>query len=71
MLLQDEAGIYAIYAAMWVVIIIIWLIWILIAYWAYKDAKKRGMDNPIVWFFVVWCIGCIGLIIYLLVRKKK
>ncbi|TFG28862.1 MAG: hypothetical protein EU532_04310 [Promethearchaeota archaeon] len=66
----DEAAYMAAMAAFYIVMVIIWIIWILVAYWAYKDAKKRGMDNPIVWFFVVWCLGCIGLIIYILVRKK-
>ncbi|GEM_PF-1233340 len=44
---------------------------ILLAVWAYKDAQKRNMDNPIIWFLIVFFLGLIGLIIYLVVRPKE
>ncbi|MFX0073573.1 MAG: hypothetical protein ACFFAO_21050 [Candidatus Hermodarchaeota archaeon] len=68
---DEAAAAYTAILMTWIIImVVIWILFLLIAIWAYKDAQKRNMDNPIVWFFVVCCLGCIGLIIYLLVRKK-
>lgn len=58
------AGIYLI---MIVVIIVGFIINILIGIWIYKDAKKRDM-NAAVWLLIVLLTGCIGCIIYLVVR---
>ena len=41
-----------------------------LTYFVYTDAKKRGMDNPALWAVLTFFTGLIGLIIYLLVRKK-
>ncbi len=50
----------------------IWIIiWLLVALWAYKDAKKRGVENPIIWFLLVFFLELIGLIIYIIVRPKQ
>ena len=53
---------------------IIWLIGLAISigltYFVYTDAKKRGMDNAALWAVLTFFTGLIGLIIYLLVRKK-
>ena len=53
---------------------IIWLIGLAISigltYFVYTDAKKRGMDNAALWAILTFFTGLIGLIIYLLVRKK-
>jgi len=46
---------------------IFWIIALLIAIWVYKDAKKRDM-NAAVWLLIVLVTGCIGCIIYLVVR---
>lgn len=43
---------------------------ILILIWVYKDAKARGMENPVIWLVVVLFTGILGLIIYLVVRPK-
>jgi len=43
------------------------IIAILVAIWVYKDAKKRDM-NAAVWLLIVLVTGCIGCIIYLVVR---
>ncbi|MHA1459187.1 MAG: PLDc N-terminal domain-containing protein [Promethearchaeota archaeon] len=48
-------------AGVWFVIAII------VAIWVYKDAKKRDM-NAAVWLLIVLVTGCIGCIIYLVVR---
>ncbi len=51
---------------------VVWLvIWILIAYWAYKDAQRRGMDSPIVAFLLVFFLNILGLIIYIVIRPKE
>ncbi|MGV9172972.1 MAG: zinc-ribbon domain-containing protein [Promethearchaeia archaeon] len=39
--------------------------------WIYKDAKKRNMDNPELWLIIVLVGGCIGCIVYLIVREPK
>ncbi len=49
----------------------IWIISILLAYWAYKDAKSRNMDSPALWAIIVFFLGLIGLIIYLIVRPDE
>jgi hypothetical protein len=51
------------------IILLPFIIFILIAVWVYKDAEKRGMSG-ILWFLIVWLLGIIGLIIYLIVRKS-
>ncbi len=50
----------------------VWLVFVVIAFFVYKDAKERGM-NELLWFILVvlpW-IGILFLIIYLLVREEK
>jgi len=41
---------------------------IAILVWVAKDAKRRGMEHPVVWMLLVFCTGIIGLIIYWLTR---
>ena len=50
-----------------VVILVSCVISLLIAIWVYKDAKKRDM-NATMWLLIVLLTGCIGCIIYLVVR---
>ena len=47
--------------------IVFFVIALLLAVWVYKDAKKRDM-NAAVWLLIVLVTGCIGCIIYLVVR---
>ena len=61
------AALAGIYMIMIVVLIITYVIFFLIAIWVYKDAKKRDM-NAVVWLLIVLLTGCIGCIIYLVVR---
>ncbi len=42
----------------------------LLGIWVYKDAKKRELNAP-AWFIIVLLTSIIGLIVYLLYRKKK
>ncbi len=53
-----------------IIILLPFIIGILIAIWVYKDAEKRGKSG-IVWFLVVFFLGIIGLIIWLVVRPKE
>ncbi len=50
----------------------IWfIIWLLVALWAYKDAKKKCNEHPGLWFVVVFFLGLIGIIIYIIVVKDE
>ena len=51
-----------------IALIIFWVIAIVLAVWVYKDAKKRDL-NAVVWLLIVLLSGCIGCIIYLIVRE--
>ena len=65
---------YAALAGLYIVLIVLavvfYIIAILIAVWVYKDAKKRDM-NAAVWLLIVLVTGCIGCIIYLVIRNKE
>ncbi len=50
-----------------VVLVVALIISLALAIWVYKDAKKRDM-NAAVWLLIVLVTGCIGCIIYLVVR---
>ncbi|TFF88253.1 MAG: hypothetical protein EU550_01620 [Promethearchaeota archaeon] len=52
-----------------IITIIYFIIGILLAIWVYTDARKRDMDAP-VWLLIVLLTGCIGCIIYLVVRNQ-
>jgi hypothetical protein len=45
------------------------IIRVLILIWVYKDAEKRGASG-VMWVIIVFLLGIIGLIIYLIVRPK-
>jgi len=50
--------------------VIVLAINIAILVWVQKDAKARGMDNPVLWMIVVLLTSWVGLIIYILSRPK-
>ena len=50
-----------------ILVIVFFVVGLLLAIWVYKDAKKRDM-NAAVWLLIVLVTGCIGCIIYLVVR---
>ena len=56
-----------IYLIIIVLVIVFFVVGIALAVWVYKDAKKRDM-NAAVWLLIVLVTGCIGCIIYLVVR---
>ncbi len=50
------------------VVIAVFVVSILLLVWVARDAKNRGVDNPVLWLMLVFFTGIIGLIIYLAVR---
>lgn len=65
----DPTAIFGGFLFLFIIIIAIvgLVISLLIAIWVYKDAKKRDM-NATMWLPIVLLTGCIGCIIYLVVR---
>lgn len=64
----DPFALFAgIYLMIIVLVIVFFVVGLLLAIWVYKDAKKRDM-NAAVWLLIVLLTGCIGCIIYLVVR---
>jgi hypothetical protein len=47
------------------------LVWIFVAIWVHRDAQRRGMDNGALWAVLVFFLGLIGLIIYLVIRPSE
>lgn len=39
--------------------------------WVYKDAKKHNVENPALWVLLVLFMSLPGLILYLLLGRKK
>ncbi len=68
MIFQSIVMIEPIMIGIIIALIIFWVIAIGLAVWVYKDAKKRDM-NAAVWLLIVLLSGCIGCIIYLIVRE--
>ena len=66
--IPDLGGLFGGMMIFLIVLPIIWfVIAIAVAIWVYKDAKKRDM-NAAVWLLIVLVTGCIGCIIYLVIR---
>lgn len=53
-----------------IVILVALGIQIALAFWVYRDAKSRGMDNAILLTVVTVFTGLLGLLLYLLMRPK-
>jgi len=68
MIFQSTVIITPIMLGIIITFIIFWIVAIGLAVWVYKDAKKRDM-NAVVWLLIVLLSGCIGCIIYLIVRE--
>ncbi|TXT61319.1 MAG: hypothetical protein BAJALOKI3v1_800006 [Promethearchaeota archaeon] len=68
MTIPDLGGIFTM-MWLWILIpvVIFYIVGILLAIWVYKDAQKRDM-NATVWLLIVLLTGCLGCIIYLVVR---
>ena len=64
---QFEPFLGGVICLVWVVFLIVW---ILVLVWVYRDAEERQM-NGVLWVIVVFFLGIIGLIIYLVVRSDK
>ncbi len=46
------------------------IIGIILSIWVYKDAQSRDMDAKM-WCILVILFGCVGCLIYLLLREKE
>ena len=68
-LLQMPGGAEVILIGVLLVSLLFFLVWVALAYWVYKDANKRNMDNAILWAAITFLLGLIGLVIYLIVRE--
>ena len=68
MIFQSSVIIAPLMIGIIITFIIFWSVAIGLAVWVYKDAKKRDM-NAAVWLLIVLLSGCIGCIIYLIVRE--
>ena len=68
MIFQSTVMITPLMIGIIIIFIIFWIVAIGLAVWVYKDAKKRDM-NAAVWLLIVLLSGCIGCIIYLIVRE--
>ena len=68
MIFQSTVMLTPIMIGIIITLIIFWVIAIGLAVWVYKDAKKKDM-NAAVWLLIVLLSGCIGCIIYLIVRE--
>lgn len=70
----DQDAFASLFALTWggvfVIVCISWVVWIAISIWIYKDAKKHNVESPALWAFIVFFIGVIGLLIYLLAARK-
>jgi len=65
----DPTGGLAAFMTIYIILLVVGcIISIALAVWVYKDAEKRNMNAP-VWLLIVLLTGCIGCIIYLIVRK--
>jgi hypothetical protein len=63
------AGACAACSGLYVVFIVgMFALGIFLLVWVNKDAKRRGMDNPVLWMIVVMFTSFVGLIVYLLSR---
>jgi hypothetical protein len=46
------------------------VIWVFVLIWVAKDAKSRNVDNPALWVILVFFLGVIGLVIYVVARPQ-
>ena len=67
----EAAGAIAGLGCSCIIMIVAFAIQIALGVWVYKDAKKRGMDNAVLFCVITLLTGLIGLIIYLLMRPKN
>ena len=51
------------------VMLVMAAVWLGLAYWVYKDATKRNMDNPAIWGLITFVAGVFGLALYIVVRE--
>jgi predicted secreted protein len=59
------------FALYFIIMCVILGAWIAICVWVYKDAKKHNVDSPALWVLLVLFMSFPGLILYILLGRKK
>jgi len=49
----------------------VFLSWILPPFWVARDARKRGVENPMLWVVFVLLTWFVGLVVYLMLRPQE
>ena len=62
-----QSELFLFFGAYVVIIIILFCVNIALCVWVYRDARSRGKDGAL-WVVIVLVAGCLGLIIYLIIR---
>jgi hypothetical protein len=69
-LLKAAVTTYLMWLAFWAAVAFVALVVnVILMIWTVKDARNRGDDNGVMWMFVVFLLGLLGLIIYLAARR--
>jgi hypothetical protein len=50
------------------IMLVVLIIWIAVAYWVYKDAKKRN-ENAVLWLVIVLVASWLGLLLWFVLRQ--
>jgi hypothetical protein len=64
------AGCFACGGFVFILVIALIALNVAILIWVARDAKARGMDGAILWMLLVFFLGIVGLIIYLIARPQ-
>jgi hypothetical protein len=66
---SDFGAVSSIFSLILVLYLLFFVVWIIVAIWVYKDAESRGA-NGVLWAIIVFFLGLIGLIIYIVIRPS-
>lgn len=70
LLLQFPGGVELVFLLFFLVFFVGSLaVWLGLTYWVYRDARRHRVDSPALWAAVVFFVGPVGAVIYLLVRE--
>lgn len=69
---DDGAAAFAVVLVIYCLCGLIWLgIAAAIAYWVYRDAKKRNNPNAVIWAIVSFFFHVIGLLLYFVLGRNQ
>ena len=66
---SDFGAVSSILSLVLVLYLLFFIVWIIITVWVYKDAESRGASG-VLWAVIVFFLGIIGLIIYIVIRPS-